>query len=108
MAGREAPYAIERMAPTICAICERSNIPVAKLLAYSSLLEPEHLPYWNLEMKNKLPAAELKGRIERELAREHYQRTLNDEAKTGLGGDEEYRIKDARQTSNSSTLKRQS
>ena len=49
-------------------------------------------------MKNKLPAAELNGRIERELAREHYQRTLNDEAKTGLGADEEYRIKDARES----------
>ncbi|MDQ2819922.1 MAG: hypothetical protein M3Y65_05930 [Pseudomonadota bacterium] len=59
-------------------------------------------------MKNKLPAAELKGRIEREVEREQYQRTLNDEAKTGLGNDEEYRIKDARQTSNSSALKRQS
>lgn len=108
MVAQGAPYAIERMAPTICAICERSNIPRVKLLAYSSLLEPEHLPYWNLEMKNKLPAAELKGRIEREVEREHYQRTLNDEAKTGLGSDEEYRVKDARQTSNSSTLKRQS
>lgn len=107
MVARGAPYAIERMARTICAICEGSNIPAARLLAYSSLLETEHLPYWNLDMKNKLPAAELKGRIEREVEREHYQRTLNDEAKTGLG-EEEYRIKDARQTSNSSTLKRQS
>lgn len=49
-------------------------------------------------MKNKIPPAELNGRIERELEREHYQRTLNDEAKSGLGFDEEYRIKDARET----------
>jgi hypothetical protein len=57
-------------------------------------------------MKNKLPAAELNGRIERELEREHYQRTLNDEARTGLGGDEEYRVKDARERTSATNLKR--
>ena len=57
-------------------------------------------------MKNKLPAAELNGRIERELEREHYQRTLNDEAKAGLGADEEYRIKDARESGSAINLKR--
>jgi hypothetical protein len=57
-------------------------------------------------MKNKLPAAELNGRIERELEREHFQRTLNDEAKTGLGADEEYRIKDPRERGDSVSLKR--
>lgn len=57
-------------------------------------------------MKNKLPAAELSSRIERELEREHHQRTLNDEAKSGLGADEEYRIKDARERTNSTNLKR--
>lgn len=57
-------------------------------------------------MKNKLPPAELNGRIERELAREQYQRTLNDEAKAGLGADEEYRIKDARASGGSTSLKR--
>lgn len=92
----------------MCAICVRSNIPRVKLLAYSSLLSLNICLIGTFEMKNKLPAAELKGRIDREVAREQYQRTLNDEAKTGLGGDEEYRVKDARETSNSSTLKRQS
>jgi hypothetical protein len=57
-------------------------------------------------MKNKLPAAELNGRIERELEREHFQRTLNDEARTGLGAEEEYRIKDARESTSSTKLKR--
>jgi hypothetical protein len=57
-------------------------------------------------MKNELPAAELNGRIERELEREQYQRTLNDEARTGLGGDEEYRIKDARERTSAINLKR--
>jgi hypothetical protein len=57
-------------------------------------------------MKNKLPAAELNGRIERELQREHYQRTLNDDARTGLGADEEYRIKDARESGSAVKLKR--
>ena len=59
-------------------------------------------------MKNKLPAAELNGRIERELAREQYQRTLNDDAKTGYGADEEYRIKDPRESGGSTSLKRSS
>jgi hypothetical protein len=57
-------------------------------------------------MKNKLPAAELNGRIERELEREHYQRTLNDEARTGLGGEEDYRVKDARERTSATNLKR--
>lgn len=57
-------------------------------------------------MKNKLPAAELNGRIERELEREHYQRTLNDEAKTGLGGEEDYRLKDARERISTTSVKR--
>jgi len=57
-------------------------------------------------MKNKLPAAELNGRIERELEREHYQRTLNDEARTGLGAEDEYRIKDARERTSATSLKR--
>lgn len=57
-------------------------------------------------MKNKLPAAELNGRIARELEREHYQRTLNDEAKAGFGADEEYRIKDARESGSAVKLKR--
>jgi hypothetical protein len=60
----------------------------------------------SIAMKNKLPAAELNGRIERELEREHYQRTLNDEARTGLGADDEYRSKDARESTASTNLKR--
>lgn len=57
-------------------------------------------------MKNKLPAAELSARIARELEREHYQRTLNDDAKAGFGADEEYRIKDPRASGGSTSLKR--
>lgn len=108
MATRRTPYAIEQMATTISAICERSNIPGAGVLAYSCLLESEPLPYWKSEMKNKLPAAELNGRIAREVEREQSERARNDEAKTGFGADEEYRVKDARETSNSSTLRRPS
>jgi len=59
-----------------------------------------------MDMKNKLPAAELNGRIERELEREHYQRTLNDEARAGLGADDDYRSKDARESTASTNLKR--
>lgn len=57
-------------------------------------------------MKNKLPATELKDRIEREIEREHHQRTLNDDARAGLGADEEYRIKDARESGSAAKLKR--
>jgi hypothetical protein len=57
-------------------------------------------------MKNKLPPAELSSRIARELEREHYQRTLNDDARSGLLSDEEYRIKDPRENGGSSKLKR--
>ena len=57
-------------------------------------------------MKNKLPPAGLNGRIERELQREQHQRSLNDDAKAGLGADEEYRIKDARESGSAVKLKR--
>jgi hypothetical protein len=57
-------------------------------------------------MKNKLPAAELNGRIAREVEREHYQRTLNDDARSGLLADEEYRIKDPRENGGATKLKR--
>lgn len=68
-----------------------------------------HLALASIEsfaMKNKIPPAALNERIERELEREHYQRTLNDEAKAGLGVDEEYRTKDARESGSAIKLKR--
>jgi hypothetical protein len=57
-------------------------------------------------MKNKLPATELKDRIAREVEREHHQRTLNDDARAGLGADDEYRVKDARESGSAVKLKR--
>jgi hypothetical protein len=57
-------------------------------------------------MKNKLPVSELNGRIAREVEREHYQRTLNDDARSGLLADEEHRIKDPRENGGSTKLKR--
>lgn len=47
------------------------------------------------------------GRIEREVARERHERELHDEARRGLAPlDEEFRLKDARERLDASTLKR--
>ena len=56
-------------------------------------------------MKPLLPDQE-HARIEREVERERNERLHNDEARTGLGADEEFRRKDARESTNSSNLRR--
>lgn len=56
-------------------------------------------------MKPLLPDQEHK-RVDREVERERHERTLNDDAKAGLAADEEFRMKDARESMNSSHLRR--
>jgi hypothetical protein len=46
------------------------------------------------------------ARVDREVARERHERTLNDEARAGLAQDDEFRTKDARESMNSSNLRR--
>ena len=45
-------------------------------------------------------------RVDREVARERHERTLNDDARAGLALDDEFRMKDARESMNSSNLRR--
>jgi hypothetical protein len=46
------------------------------------------------------------ARVEREIIRERHERSLHDEARAGLAPDDEFRMKDARESMNSSTLRR--
>ncbi|MDB5790614.1 MAG: hypothetical protein JWQ80_638 [Massilia sp.] len=46
------------------------------------------------------------ARVDREVARERQERTLNDNARAGLALDDEFRMKDARESMNSSNLRR--
>jgi hypothetical protein len=48
------------------------------------------------------------ARVDREVARERHERTLNDDARAGLALDDEFRMKDARESMNSSNLRRPS
>ena len=59
-------------------------------------------------MKTSTPTPSLSERVAREVERERHERELNDEARTGCGASEEFRIKDARESSNSGNLKRSS
>ncbi|WP_313174874.1 hypothetical protein [Massilia sp.] len=56
-------------------------------------------------MKPLLPDQE-HTRIDREVERERNERQLNDEARAGLAVDEEFRTKDARESMNSTNLRR--
>jgi len=56
-------------------------------------------------MKPLLPDQE-HVRVDREVERERNERHLNDEARAGLAVDEEFRLKDARESMNSSNLRR--
>lgn len=47
------------------------------------------------------------ARVEREIERERHERSLHDEARAGLELDDEFRLKDARESMNSSSLRRQ-
>jgi hypothetical protein len=46
------------------------------------------------------------ARVDREVARERHERTLNDDTRAGLALDDEFRMKDARESMNSSNLRR--
>jgi hypothetical protein len=46
------------------------------------------------------------ARVDREVERERQERTLNDDARAGLALDDEFRMKDARESMNSSNLRR--
>jgi hypothetical protein len=52
-----------------------------------------------------LPDQEHK-RVDREVERERHERILHDDARAGLAADEEFRMKDARESTNSSQLRR--
>jgi hypothetical protein len=56
-------------------------------------------------MKPLLPDQQ-HARVDREVARERQERSLNDDARTGLAPDDEFRAKDARESMNSSNLRR--
>ena len=56
-------------------------------------------------MKPLLPDQE-HVRVDREVERERHERTLNDDARAGLAVDEEFRLKDARSSTNSTNLRR--
>jgi hypothetical protein len=63
---------------------------------------------WMNDMSMKLPYGSLNERLEREVARERNERLTNDEWRSGLAVDEEYRSKDARANDGAVNLKRQS
>lgn len=56
-------------------------------------------------MKPLLPDQE-HARVAREVERERNERHLNDEARAGLAVDDEFRLKDARESMNSTNLRR--
>ena len=56
-------------------------------------------------MKPLLPDQE-HARVDREVERERQERSLHDEARAGLALDDEFRMKDARESMNSSNLRR--
>ena len=56
-------------------------------------------------MKPLLPDQE-HARVEREVERERHERSLHDEARAGLAPGDEFRLKDARESMNSSSLRR--
>ena len=56
-------------------------------------------------MKPLLPDQE-HVRVDREVERERHERIHNDEARTGLAADDEFRTKDARDSMNSANLRR--
>ena len=56
-------------------------------------------------MKSILPDQE-HARVDREVERERHERSLNDEARAGLAVNDEFRMKDARQSMISSNLRR--
>lgn len=58
------------------------------------------------KMKTDQPNHPRGDRVGRELERERHERLLNDEERTGRAASEEFRTKDARESMNSTNLKR--
>ncbi len=56
-------------------------------------------------MKPRFPEQD-QARVDREVERERRERTLNDEARAGLAEGDDFRLKDARESNNSSNLRR--
>jgi len=56
-------------------------------------------------MKSLFPDQE-HARVDREVERERHERSLNDEVRAGLAVNDEFRMKDARQSMISSNLRR--
>jgi len=56
-------------------------------------------------MKPRFPEQD-QARVDREVERERRERTLNDEARAGLAEGDDFRLKDARESTNSSNLRR--
>lgn len=54
----------------------------------------------------KTPETLSNFRLDRELEREREQRHKNDDAKAGIAADDDFRIKDARESNNSGKLHR--
>jgi len=57
-------------------------------------------------MPTRLPKDNQNARVEREVERERNERARNDEQRTGLAVDEEFRTKDARANMDSVNVKR--
>lgn len=57
-------------------------------------------------MTTILPRVSFKTRVEREVERERHERARNDEQRTGLAVDEDFRIKDARENMGCVSVKR--
>lgn len=57
-------------------------------------------------MGSKLSGSDGGSSVERELERERHERMLHDEARAGLGANDDLRTKDARESMNSTNLKR--
>jgi hypothetical protein len=57
-------------------------------------------------MTSKLPSKDTNDRIACEVERERHERTLHDDARVGLAGSDEFRVKDARESMNGNKVKR--
>ena len=59
-----------------------------------------------LSLPMNTPDKYTSSRLDREVEREQEERHRNDDAKSGMAADEEFRVKDARESSNSGQLNR--
>lgn len=73
-----------------------------------SAIEQAHCPRLVTSMNTQMntPKTQTTSRLDREVEREQDERHRNDDAKSGMAADEEFRSKDARESSNSGQLNR--